>query len=311
VRRALGYGRINVQGGSYGTRVVLFYLRQYPQNARTAYMTGVYPASMRNPLYHAADSQNALDSIFNLCARDAGCAAAFPNLRSEFAETMQRLRRQPARVTIPDPRTGAPLELSLDADAFAEGVRVTMYSWERARALPLLLHRAHGGDYAAFAATSLVNNAALRNLVHIGLGMSTICSEDMPRITEADIVAETRNTFVGDLRVRTQSAACAEWPRRALPPGTAEPVASDVPALLVSGAYDPATAPRWGDLAARTLPNSLHVIVPGGHTPQSPCLDRIVSEFLDRGTIQGLDTSCVAEIRLAPFVLTEGDAGNQ
>jgi pimeloyl-ACP methyl ester carboxylesterase len=305
VRRALGYGQVNVQGGSYGTRVALFYLRQYPQSVRTAYLTGLYPATSRNPLYHAADSQAALDSVFALCARDAGCAAAFPDLRREFAETMQRLRRRPARVTVAHPQTGAPLELTLDADAFAEGVRVTMYGWDSARRLPLLLHRAHGGDYIAFAATALANNAALRGMVHFGLAMSTICLEDVPRITEADVVAQTRNTFLGDLRVRTQRAACAEWPRRALPAATADPVISDVPALLVSGAYDPATPPRWGDEAAQTLRNSLHVVVPGGHVPQSPCLDRIVGEFVDRGTVQGLDTSCVAQIRLAPFVLSE------
>ncbi|HEX6910922.1 MAG TPA: alpha/beta fold hydrolase [Longimicrobium sp.] len=305
VRRALGYGQINVHGGSYGSRVVLFYMRQYPQGIRTGYMTGLYPASMRNPLYHAADSQAALDSIFALCARDAGCGGAFPTLRREFAETMDRLRRQPARVTIDDPRTRRPIELSLNADAFAEGVRVMMYNWDRSRRLPLLLHRAHGGEYGPFASMALASNAGIRDQLRFGLLMSAICSEDMPRITEEDIVRETRDTFLGDLRVRTQRAACAEWPRRTLPAGYADPVRSNVPALLVSGAYDPATAPRWGTVAAQTLPNAVHVVVPGGHTANSPCVERMVKELMDRGTTQGLDTSCVREIPLAPFVLSE------
>lgn len=306
VRRALGYGQINIQGGSYGSRVVLFYLRQYPRNARTAFMTGIDPAAtMRSPLYHAQDSQAALDSVFALCARDAGCARTFPDLPREFAETMDRLRGRPASVTVPHPSTGAPLQLTLDANAFAEGVRVMMYNWDRSRRLPLLLHRAHGGDYAPFAGAALANNAALRNMVRIGLGVSALCYEDMPRITEADIVAETRGTFLGDLRVRTQRAACAEWPRRAVPTRAAEPVVSDVPALLISGAYDPATAPRWGHVAARTLSNSLHVVIPEAHTAGSPCVDRIRNAFLERASVQGLDTSCVAEMRLAPFILSD------
>jgi pimeloyl-ACP methyl ester carboxylesterase len=307
VRRALGYGQINIQGGSYGSRVVLYYLRQYPQNARTAFMTGVDPsATMRSPLYHARDSQAALDSIFNLCARDRGCARAFPNLRREFGETMERLRSRPVSVTIPHPETGAPLPLTLDANAFAEGVRVMMYNWDRSRRLPLLLHRAHGGDYAPFAEAALRSNAALREMVRIGLGVSALCYEDMPRITEEDIMRETRGTFLGDLRVRTQRAACAEWPRRAVSTRAAEPVVSDVPALLISGAYDPATAPRWGEVAARTLSNSLHVVIPAAHTAGSECVDRIRMDFLERGTVRGLDTSCVAEMRLAPFILSEG-----
>jgi pimeloyl-ACP methyl ester carboxylesterase len=306
VRRSLGYGQINIQGGSYGSRVVLFYLRQHGQNARTAFMTGIDPAAtMRSPLFHARDSQAALDSVFALCARDAGCARAFPNLPREFTETLDRLRRQPASVTVPHPSTGAPLRLTLDANAFAEGVRVMMYNWDRSRRLPLLLHRAHGGDFAPFAQAALASNAALRNMVRIGLAVSALCYEDMPRITEADIVAETRGTFLGDLRVRTQRAACAEWPRRAVATRAAEPVVSDVPALLVSGAYDPATAPRWGDVAARTLRNSLHVVIPEAHTAGSPCVDRIRNEFLERASVQGLDTSCVARMRLAPFILSD------
>lgn len=305
VRRALGYGHINLNGGSYGSRVVLFYLRQYPRHARTGFATGVVPASLRSPLYHARDTQAGLDSVFALCARDAGCNGAFPEVRRELEETMDRLRRQPARVTVTHPATGASVAVMLDANAFAEGVRVTMYQWERSRGLPLLLHRAHGGDYRPFAEAALASNAGIRDMLRFGLLMSTICSEDVPRITEEDIVRETANTFLGDLRVRSQKAACEEWPRRQLPPGTTDPVRSDVPVLLVSGAYDPATAARWGTLAAETLPNSLHVIIPDAHTAGSPCVDRIHKEFLDRGTVRGLDTSCVREMRPAPFIFTD------
>ncbi|HEV3048857.1 MAG TPA: alpha/beta hydrolase [Longimicrobium sp.] len=312
VRRALGYGPINVQGGSYGTRVVLHYLRLYPQNARTAVMSSVSPPAARNPLTHARDSQLALDSIFALCDRDTACRGAFPELRREFAETLERLRRQPARVTITNPATLEPTEITLDRDAFAEGVRLTLYNWDRARRLPLLLHRAYGGDYTAFAQLALGSAASVRGSLRFGLLMSVVCAEDVPRITEADIVQETRGTFLGDVRVRTQSAACAEWPRRALPAGYNDPIVSDVPALLVSGAYDPATGPRWGQVAARTLRNSVHVVIPGSHTAGSPCVDRMVADLLERGSVQGLDTSCVAGVTLPPFIVSDdASAGNE
>ncbi|HYR07266.1 MAG TPA: alpha/beta hydrolase, partial [Longimicrobium sp.] len=306
VRQALGYGQINLQGGSYGTRVVLYYLRRHGQNVRTAFMTGVAPPSTRNPLYHAADAQSTLDSIFSLCDRDAACSRAFPNLRREFAQTMDRLRRQPVRVALPGPAGGAPVELVLDADAFAEGVRLTMYNWDRARRLPLLLHRAHGGDYTAFAQVAVSSAMGVRGSLRWGLLMSVICSEDMPRITEADIVEQTRGTFLGDVRVRTQRAACAEWPRRPLPSGYSDPVVSSVPALLISGAYDPVTAPRWANVAGETLRNHLHVVIPGGHTANNPCVDRMVIDLMNRGGVQGLDTSCVASLTLAPLVVSEG-----
>lgn len=307
VRRALGYEQINIQGGSYGSRVVLVYLRMYPRHVRTAFMTGLYPFALRSPLYHARDSQATLDSILGLCARETACARAFPDVRREFDETMERLRRQPARVTVTNPATGRPVELTMNANAFAEGVRVMMYNWNRSRRLPLLLHRAHGGDYVPFATMALQSNAGLRGGIRFGLNVSVVCNEDVTRISDDDIAAETRGTFYGDLRARTQKAVCAEWPRRELPPGYTDPVASDVPALLVSGAYDPATAARWGHEAVRTLSNGLHLVLPGAHTAGSACVDRIRQEFLDRATVEGLDTSCVNEMPLAPFIVSEED----
>jgi pimeloyl-ACP methyl ester carboxylesterase len=305
VRRALGYGQININGGSYGSRVVLFYLRQYPGSVRTAFATGLAPITSRSPLHNSAEAQAVLDSVFALCARDAGCGGAFPDVRREFEETMERLRREPAHVTIQHPETGAAVPLAIDANAFAEGLRVLMYDWENSRRLPLLLHRAYGGDYLPFTLAALENNAGIRDALRFGLLMSVACGEDVHRITEEEIVRETRGTFLGDLRVRTQKAACDTWPRRPLPAGYTDPVRSDVPTLLVSGAYDPSTGPRWGDDAVRTLSNGLHMVLPGAHTADSGCLDRITLEFLDRASVQGLDTSCIAEMKLAPFVLVD------
>ena len=46
VRAALGYRRINLWGGSYGTRVALEYMRRHPQRIRGAVLDGVAPPGM-------------------------------------------------------------------------------------------------------------------------------------------------------------------------------------------------------------------------------------------------------------------------
>jgi hypothetical protein len=50
-----------------------------------------------------------------------------------------------------------------------------------------------------------------------------------------------------------------------------------------------------------TLPNSLHLRIPfSGHSPAGlgglDCLDEIKRAFIERGRIDGLDTSCVSRI---------------
>jgi pimeloyl-ACP methyl ester carboxylesterase len=47
IRIALGYDRINLWGGSYGTRVAQEYLRRYPQHVRAVVLDGAAPPAMR------------------------------------------------------------------------------------------------------------------------------------------------------------------------------------------------------------------------------------------------------------------------
>lgn len=72
---------------------------------------------------------------------------------------------------------------------------------------------------------------------------------------------------------------------------------------------DPASAPRHAERAGRYLTNSRHVVLPyAGHGPGGivggmECFDRLSTEFVLRGTVEDLDTSCVEELRRPPFVL--------
>src|SRR5689334_3451530 len=49
VRTALGYERLNLFGGSYGTRAALTYLKRHPQHVRTALLHGVSPTDQFMP----------------------------------------------------------------------------------------------------------------------------------------------------------------------------------------------------------------------------------------------------------------------
>ena len=83
-------------------------------------------------------------------------------------------------------------------------------------------------------------------------------------------------------------------------------MSSSVAALILSGALDPATPPENGEAIARAWPRSLHIVVPfGGHSPFGliglECLQEIRRVFVDRGSIEGIDTACVSRIRRPPF----------
>ena len=69
VRAFLGYDKVNLYGGSYGTRAALVYLRQHPEHVRTVVLDGVAPTDMSLPLFAARDAQRSLDKLAGDCAQ--------------------------------------------------------------------------------------------------------------------------------------------------------------------------------------------------------------------------------------------------
>lgn len=309
IRQVLGYSRINLFGASYGSAAAQVYLRAYPDRVRSAVLLAAGPVDVRYPLYVARDHERALNLTFDACAADPACAAAFPRLREDFARLTARLAAGPVEVEVPGPVPpgGGPprsetVLLSLDL------VRLTLphrlYSAEAAARVPNSIHRAAEGDFAELARACRSIQRQTWDDPSQGLFLSISCSEDEAALDPAVVERETRGTFVGDARVRLQTARCAEWPRATLPAGYHEPVRSNVPALLLTGEADPILPPAWAQEVVRHLPNGRLVVVPNAsHWPVTPCTQKLIRTFLRAGTAQGLDAACVAANRRPPFVL--------
>ncbi len=75
VRAALGYERINLWGGSYGTRVAQEYLRRYPQHVRTMVLDGVAPPGLAHRSRYLADARRRVDAVVCGMRRAAGMQA--------------------------------------------------------------------------------------------------------------------------------------------------------------------------------------------------------------------------------------------
>ena len=307
VREALGYEKINLRGGSYGSRAVLIYLRRHPRSARTAIVNGVAPVSFTNPLYHAEAAQEGLERIFRECRSDPEYKKAFPNLKGKFRAILKRLEKAPARVLVPHPSTGEPTTVLLGREAFAEALRVLMYYTGTNRQVPMLLEAAYQGDYSPFAIRGIESNSNLRRILSFGMLMCVTGSEDIPRISPSSIRTRTKDTFLGDGRVRRQMAVAEIWPRGQVPEDYGEPVSVDVPVLLWSGTHDPVTPPRWGEVAAKHLPDSLHLVVPGAHGVSGPRIRAVERHLLERGSLAGIEPAVVEPIRMPRFVLPEKD----
>lgn len=303
VRGALGYGRINVAGGSYGSTAALAYLRLYPSRVRAAAVFGVAPLNFKMALPFAKAVEGALSRLFADCDADALCRAAFPRLREEFSELHARLGRTPATFEATNPVTRRRQQLTMTREALMELVRVMLYQPNLTALLPLLFHEMHGGAYARFAeiAYNFVRRLDGARIAR-GMHLSVTCSESFPFITDEEIRRESAGTFHGDYRVRQHARACESWPRGALPAGYLDAVKTEVPVLMLSGDLDPVTPP-WGAAAVLSdYTRGRQIRIRNGTHTAYDCTDRLTAAFIERGTADGLDASCVEQIERPPFV---------
>lgn len=302
-RAALGYQQINLYGISYGTRVALTYLRAHADRVRSVILDGVVPQDVALGLAVAPDAQRALDMIFDRCAAEADCAAAFPDVRAEFGELLARLERAPVRLSVAHPISGAPTDLTFTRAMLATSVRLLSYAPETAALLPLLIHTAHAsGDLRTLAAQALLVSTQLGSSISSGVNLAVLCAEDVP-FFGAPADSGSAAGYLGSSEIDQLRAACAAWPHGVAPAGFKQPVESAVPTLLLSGAADPVTPPVNADRVAATLRNSLHLVAPGqGHNVlMRGCLPRLAAGFVERASVAGLDSACVRDIRPMPF----------
>jgi pimeloyl-ACP methyl ester carboxylesterase len=304
VRRYLGYERVNLYGGSYGTRAALVYLRRHGSHVRSVVLDGAAPPDMRLPLYSARDAGRALHALLTACEADEACRRVYPGLSATVGTLLARLDAAPARVRLTHPRTGMPEVVDVTSRGVAGIIFGALYSPLTASMLPLLLERAESGDFQSLVALAVAGDASEQ--MSIGMQLSVLCSEDAPFITRADVARETAGSVFGVHLAESQLRACEAWPRGAVDPGFHAPVVSGVPALVLSGAIDPITPPSWGDQVVRHLARGRHLVAPAtGHgVAGSGCGARLIADFIERADPEDLDTGCLETATRPPFFLT-------
>jgi pimeloyl-ACP methyl ester carboxylesterase len=258
------------------------------------------------PLSYAQDFERSFDLLAADCARDAGCHAAYPDLRRELATVIGRLNREPARVPVPAPGP-VPDTAIITRGIFLERIRSMLYAQSLAATVPYVIHQAARGDFAPFVAPQVPAPGGTPPPGGVAMGhyLAVTCSEDLDRIGAAERKVAAEKTSLGDYRVQQQMEACRLFPHATLPDSHFAFKPLETPALLISGDADPVTPPRWAEAIKRYLPRARHVVFPtGAHVPfGTPCAADLAARFLAAADAAGLDFSCAAGLRRPPFQL--------
>lgn len=308
LRRVLGVDQWTLYSISYGTRLALAVLRDYPGTVRASILDSVLPPQARYDDESAANLEQALELVFRDCAASLSCNAAYPELRARFYAALKAAEEFP--VIVPIDETAGLTTIALRGADLA-----TLVSTSSPTAIaeaPRLLDSIARRDSSVM--QGLVAESIGPSSFAWGMRLSVWCSEFLPYADRSQ-AASPGSTLFGLESAVVVPSICDEWAVPVRPQREVAPVESSVPVLLIAGQYDPATPPKWARQAAATLSNSRVVEVrAAGHTPTQDwggdgCAMRIAAHFVSAGDHATLDTDaeqCLKD-RSAPAFILEYD----
>lgn len=315
VRERLGYGPLHVRGGSYGTLAAMVFAQRHPESTRTLFLVGVESPLRSNLAERGLWADRTLAGLALACAAEEPCARIAPRLDRMVEELLERFADGPRRVELADPHDPeTTLSLRVGRDWLGEQIRLILYYNFTSRALPWAVHRAHAADdWAPLTRLAVFIDRFFRSTLADGVLLTVQCSEHMGFDVDRAL-ARGEATLFGNYRLEQQVQGCAVWPHRktAHRLGVERPRPLRIPTLLLSGTWDPVTPPAYAEDATAYFPDFRHLVLEDGqHGPFDleggawVCIHTIWADLVDRGELEGLDTSCADELHRPPFLVDD------
>jgi pimeloyl-ACP methyl ester carboxylesterase len=300
VREALGIAKWNLLGISYGTRKALTYMKMFPDSLRSVILDGVMPQQEAMPQSHEKNLIDALNLQFQQCQEQPACRDTFGDVDQQMRELLARVEAEKPTIRLQDFLTGEYQDLELSQQHIAIAIRLFSYSANTIALLPLMIDKANNGQPETIASQAgMIAKSLEQSITNVEL--SIICAEDAPFYEDDNGVEPL---IFGESYIDNIAVACAVWPHIPVDRSFKDPVASDLPVLLLSGELDPVTPPAFADLAMQTLSNARHLVARGqGHNVfPLGCMPELIAEFVDDPDAE-LDTDCMGDFDYTPFFI--------
>jgi pimeloyl-ACP methyl ester carboxylesterase len=306
LRQALGYDRWNLLGTSYGTRLALTALRDYPSGVRSVILDSTFPPQVNPYSGWILSQERVFRLLFDRCAADEQCHAAYPNLEQDFYTLLEKLDAEPAIVAKANPFTQKKYEVLVDGDMLINLLFLAFYDTAAIPHLPGVIEEMLQGNTKSLA-RFMDMLFIIPSGIAWGMHYAVLCSTESVFTDYAKVEKELAGAqprlaegMRNDHRIVLE--ICQAWDRD--DPAAAENrlVRSSVPALVLAGEFDPVTPPEWGEQTANALKHGYFYEFPGlshGVTWWDDftrgCINQMVHAFLDDPT-RAPESACMEDI---------------
>jgi pimeloyl-ACP methyl ester carboxylesterase len=283
----LNYEKVNIVAGSYGTRLAIITMKNYPEIVRSAVLDSVLPPETNPFLKLGQGTMEGINALFAAAKTD------YPDLERYFYGLITRLQNNYIYATTSLGDYTVEITAPKLVDYIAISLRGTPYNEK----LPYNIYDMYFNEnyvYLADRWISTVNynypaGEAGSQASAFGFFQSVFAANDTyyttPEEIESAVQEATDNEIIREylrqVMLYKEPATLHQWEVEPLLADIREPLVSDIPILMLVGQLDTATATLFSRDSMQYLSNSFYFVVPAGHgTLALPCALQMAAEFL-------------------------------
>ena len=296
IRKVLDYQAINFYGVSYGSHIGQYLAAYHPEGLRSLILDGVAPIPLNYLDKTFAHANRLLEDYLVECEGDSACSGFYPDLSDRINALIDQLDETPDSVTLHDPNSRDSVQEDITGENYLYFL-IYLFRMDSSYAtLPFLVEQAEESRYDLY--QWLGEMLTFEETNSDGLYFAVVGGEHtpftppseneylIPKLKEIELESYTDNLAEFEVwNVTASTETLSSMPESA------------VPALLMSGYYDPATPPSYAEKTLKSFPNGQHVIDPvGGHgiAFNDDCTEGILATFLADPEIP-VSSACLAE----------------
>src|SRR5262249_1944050 len=127
--------------------LALAVLRDHPQGVRSLILDATFPLQAGLNADLTANYTRALNVVFERCAADSDCAAAYPDLRGTFEDLIAKSNADPTIIEITNFRSGDPIDVAVDGKLLTALFFNIMYEPSGISVLPAIIALFDAGHF--------------------------------------------------------------------------------------------------------------------------------------------------------------------
>lgn len=276
LREALGYKKWNLFGASYGSRLGLTIMRDFPNSVRSSIFIGVFPPESQLFGELIGGFENSLFEVLLRCEQNEDCNSLYPNLKERLLNTLKKLQSEP-------------LYFEHNSKTFVLNRRdallllhQSLYSRYSIAYIPEIIAALENGKSEPII-NALNSVEFIYDLVNWPMNNSVMAYEELPFIDSLEINKNLEKSVLGfDITTFEGFSSLSDFHPYRAPILENQPVVSEIPTLMASGSLDPVTPPNDAKKALKHLKNGYGIIFSDeSHDLFNPCFFEIAEEFFN------------------------------